>query len=127
MSAVSLIEDLRRRGVVLLAMAGKLRVDAPRGVLTEALRRQLTSHRPEIPAVLAAQTGEAARSDPIPVTDIPAADILTPAAAEALVEHYTERSAIAEFDGGLPRQRAEACARKVVFQGRHIYQPMVLV
>jgi hypothetical protein len=42
-------------------------------------------------------------------------------ASEAAAEHFTERAAIAELDGELPREEAETQARSAVFRGRHAY------
>jgi hypothetical protein len=47
-----LIDDLRRRGVVLTACGEKLRVDAPAGVLTPDLRTVLAGHKDELLAAL---------------------------------------------------------------------------
>lgn len=67
-------------------------------------------------AALAAQTVQAAEPEPRPE-----AEILSLGASEAAAEHFTERAAIAELDGELPREEAETQARSAVFRGRHAY------
>jgi len=52
MSAPALLEDLRARGVNLSANASKLLYDAPPGVLTDADRAALRTHKAELLALL---------------------------------------------------------------------------
>ena len=53
MSAARLLADLQARGVVLAPDCGRLRVDAPRGVLTPSDRQALARHKPALLAMLA--------------------------------------------------------------------------
>jgi hypothetical protein len=48
MNARSLLEDLRRRGVLLEANGERLHVDAPVGAIPEELRSALTEHKPRL-------------------------------------------------------------------------------
>ena len=52
MIATDLIASLAAQGIGLSAIAGKLRVEAPADLLTDDLRSALTSHKPELLAVL---------------------------------------------------------------------------
>jgi len=45
MTALELLTTLRQCGVVLVPMVDRVRVDAPKGVLTPVLRQQLTQHK----------------------------------------------------------------------------------
>ncbi len=54
MSAASLLDELRRRGVRLEAAGDRLRVNAPKGVVTERLRQRLAAHKEEILLLLGA-------------------------------------------------------------------------
>jgi hypothetical protein len=114
---IAVLEDLNCHGIVLSVAAGKLRVDVPRGTLTEALRRKLLAHKAELLAALAATTVQAAQSVSTPAQP----EVLSHTKAEDAVERFTERAAILEFDAELPREEAEACAERAVFQGRHAY------
>lgn len=52
MTAAVLLADLRARGVRLAAVGARLRVEAPRGVLTEADREALAAHKTAVLAEL---------------------------------------------------------------------------
>lgn len=45
MTATSLLTDLLRQGVSVAACDGRLRVEAPRGLLTPAIREALAAHK----------------------------------------------------------------------------------
>src|SRR5262245_50705641 len=62
MTALTLMDDLGRRGAKLPARSGRLAVDAPVGVLTEADRDDLLRCKVELLALLTAQSG----ADPVP-------------------------------------------------------------
>ena len=49
MSATALLASLERLGVRLRAEDGRLVVDAPRGVLTDAVKAELRARKPELP------------------------------------------------------------------------------
>jgi len=51
-----LLETLRRSGVEIATDGERLRVSAPRGVVTEEIRRTLVAHKPELLAELAGET-----------------------------------------------------------------------
>jgi hypothetical protein len=61
MTAAGLVDLMSHLGVRLSAAEGRLRVDAPAGVLTEELRAALVEHKPAILAILA---GPPAEPDP---------------------------------------------------------------
>ena len=53
MTAAQLTETLSASGIRLSATDGKLRVDAPAGVMTAEIKAELTMHKPELLALLA--------------------------------------------------------------------------
>jgi hypothetical protein len=55
MSATALVESLERLGVRLRAEDGRLVVDAPRGVLTDAVKAELRARKPELLRLVRAQ------------------------------------------------------------------------
>jgi hypothetical protein len=59
MSAVELLDTLTASGVRVWAEGGKLKLDAPRGVVTPELKDRLTAHKPELLAALTADAPEA--------------------------------------------------------------------
>ena len=52
MNAIELLQEVSARGVVIEPSGGRLRVDAPRGVITPELREALTSQKEELLRVL---------------------------------------------------------------------------
>ncbi len=56
MTTTSLLCELRSSGIALSVSGGKLRVEAPKGVLTQELRDELALHKAEIIAALKAST-----------------------------------------------------------------------
>jgi hypothetical protein len=60
MNATILLDDLRRRGVTIAANGDRLSVDAPKGALTDELRRSIPHHKADLLALLEA---EAARDE----------------------------------------------------------------
>jgi hypothetical protein len=91
MTALDFLEYLESRGVVLTPHGGKLIVDAPAGDLTPEDRVMLARHKAELLALLTDRTTP---------TDLPPDWHLA----------WDERAAILEYDGGHPRERAEALA-----------------
>jgi hypothetical protein len=81
---MSALDTLRHAGLTVEAEGDRLLVQ-PRSLLNEDLRALLREHKPEILALLR----DAAPFDP---------------------ESWEERAGIAEFDGGLSREEAEALA-----------------
>jgi len=55
MSAATLIRECRERGIRLLPVGEKLRVEAPKGLLTLELRAQLVASKAELLCLLAEQ------------------------------------------------------------------------
>ena len=100
MTALELLEDLKKRGVDLEPEGDSLRYRAPAGALTPSLRQALATHKVE---VLSHLRGEAVDL-PVHVGDWPA----------PWLEAYIERAGIMEFDGGLPRIEAERRAEELV-------------
>ena len=125
MTGVSaLLDEVRAAGVRLWIDGGKLRIKVPHGVLTTALRDQLTAHRAEIATLLAEPANDRTEPDmsglvrhPLPPNDgtlrdmsrsVPPVPVETlPASLKAAFE---ERAAITEVDGGLNREAAERVA-----------------
>jgi hypothetical protein len=100
MSVADLLTVFRARGVEVFVAEGRLRYRAPVGALTEDLRAAAAAHRAELLALLTA---------PIPVLswdDLPADWRLA----------FEECAAIMEYDGGLPRERAEVMALKIILE-----------
>jgi hypothetical protein len=91
MTPLNLLLNLASRGVVLVPRDGKLVVDAPVGVLHESDREMLARHKAELLALLIAGA---------------APDVLPPDCHLL----WDERAAIIEYDGKIPRERAEALA-----------------
>jgi TubC N-terminal docking domain len=54
MTAAELLADLRRRGVALAPKGDRLSVDAPKGAVTDELRRSITDHKADLLALLEA-------------------------------------------------------------------------
>ena len=52
MSAQALLNDLNRAGATVEIRGDKLHIAAPRGTVTPALRQALTTHKPELLAVM---------------------------------------------------------------------------
>jgi hypothetical protein len=91
MNAFGLLQELEDRGVFLSSRDGKLIADAPAGALTPADRDSLASLRLEMLGLLQG------RLNPI---DLPPDWRIA----------WEERAAIMEYEGGLPRERAEVLA-----------------
>lgn len=91
MTPFNLLLVLASRGVAVFPRQGKLIVDAPAGALNERDREILTRHKAELLALL---TGEAA-PDTLP---------------SDWHQLWDERAAVMQYEGGLPRERAEALA-----------------
>src|SRR3989344_9161898 len=89
MTPAVLIQQVQAAGGTIHATGGRLRLSAPRplpSVLVEGLR----THKAEVLAYLSDDH------------------------AENIREHLEERAAIQEYDGGLPRERAEEQARSAL-------------
>ena len=102
MTALDLLGDMRRRGVVLTAQGDRLAFDAPAGVMTAELRATLAARKAELMAFLAGKFAAAA--------DALLATVDDNEAREALAYAFFERAGIAEFDGGMSRPEAEFAA-----------------
>jgi TubC N-terminal docking domain len=57
-SALALMRDLQAAGAVLEVRDGRLKVDAPAGLITPEIRDSLARHKPELLAMLAADPAE---------------------------------------------------------------------
>jgi hypothetical protein len=75
----------------------------------EALRQPCDNWRQLVDTIRAERAGA------------PAHAALHGAEAEDAVDHFTERAAIAEYDGYMERSEADEFARKAVFGARHAY------
>ena len=67
MSALALMRDLRAAGAVLQARDGRLKVDAPAGLITPEMRDSLARHKRELLAMLAVDPAEYENWAPIDV------------------------------------------------------------
>jgi TubC N-terminal docking domain len=78
-SVLALMRDLQAAGVVLEARDGRLRVDAPVGIVTPEIRDSLARHKPELLAMLAADPAEYENWAPLdmPVAWTDRADVIT--------------------------------------------------
>jgi hypothetical protein len=97
MNAFDILLTLAARGVVLTSDGATLIVDSPKGALTATDLDTLRRLKPELLAILEVR--------------------LTPADLPAeWYEVWDERAASMEYDGGLPRERADALALADVLQ-----------
>lgn len=135
MTPHDLINDLTGRGVRLRAEGDKLKIDAPRGILTAEILEALSTHKPEILEVLTRpRLGAPVR--PVPVRggeltrcawDNCGGELVTRASLQVCIRCMTwyipagpvseddqaalnERAAIHEYEGGLSREVAEMFA-----------------
>jgi hypothetical protein len=130
MTTHDLLARCHEAGIVLALEGGNLCVDAPRGALDDAILSELRAHKPDIltalahPNVSGVSPEFEARLSVEDLEDIAAGDIplgtvqafeQTAIAREAedLEEFFEERSAILEFDAGLPRPDAELEAARI--------------
>jgi hypothetical protein len=77
MIAQELLTELQSLGVVLVANGGRLSIDAPKGIITPAIRAELARHKAELLALLAPSTPAAPTLtrptlDAAPVAETPA-------------------------------------------------------
>ena len=56
MTALEILTDLRRAGALVTIAGDKLRLEAPKGILTEGLKQQLAAQKSEIIRLLQAET-----------------------------------------------------------------------
>ncbi len=91
MTPLNFLLVLASRGVALIPRQGKLVVDAPAGALSDRDRELLTRHKAELLALLTS----GAAPDALP----PDWHLL-----------WDERAAVMEYEGRIPRERAEALA-----------------
>jgi hypothetical protein len=97
MNALDLLLTLEARGVVLTSDGARLIVDSPKGALTATDLDALRRLKPALLAILEVR--------------LTAADL-----SAEWYEVWDERAAIMEYDGGLPRERADAMALADVLQ-----------
>ncbi|MCG3180339.1 MAG: hypothetical protein BIFFINMI_02698 [Phycisphaerae bacterium] len=103
-STTDMIANLAALGIGLTASGGRLRVEGPPALLTGKLLSQLASRKQELLEALAL-------TDPAGQSKGSGEHLLSPAdlSADWRVD-WEERAAIMEYDGGLPREQAEARA-----------------
>jgi len=101
MNANALLEELRILGVVAVPAGDRLRVRAPRRLITPKLRRSLAEHKAELLALLRRDGAAQAAHTPKAVND---PDDLP----WDWREEWAERVAIRMMDGGQAREHAEA-------------------
>jgi hypothetical protein len=100
MTAFDFLLSLECRGVKLKPSQGKLMVDAPAGILTDRDRTMLARYKADLLALLVIPSSPA---------DLPL----------DWRERWEERAAIMEYEGGLPRERAEALALAEISSQMH--------
>lgn len=99
MTAASLLTELQAAGVRFIPSGfDRLRVDAPRGVITPEFRDALRQHKLEIITILKADPNKIRQTDGVELLYI-----------------FHERAAIIEIDGGILREEAECLAAREVF------------
>lgn len=99
MNAAQLIEQVHAAGGRIEAKGATLKLAAPKP-LPDTLLAELRLHKPDLLAYLTAQRHGLTLAAP------QEADL-----AENIREHFEERAAIQEHDGGFPKAKAEAEAR----------------
>lgn len=104
MSAVELLQRLKKNGVDLSLNGDKLRYSAPVGTLSESDKAEIVHHKAELLALLYAND---AAPTPIPATVEPDADYLA--------ESFEERAGIIEEACHVSRVEAERAAFEVVY------------
>ena len=102
-SAITLLADLRRSGVILIANGDRLGFDAPAGAMTPAVRAILRARKPELLAVLRGDYVNAAVA--ALVSSAPDAE-----RRAELTYLFDERAGICQYDGGMNRGEAERVA-----------------
>lgn len=108
MTAHAFVADLRRRGVHLEAHGDWLRVDAPKGVISDADKDELRRHKTDLLAHLKRPQASPPNISPDETRRHPTQPPIWNAADWRTF--YDERAGIAEFDGNQPRHQAEALA-----------------
>jgi TubC N-terminal docking domain len=104
MSPAALLVELDRQGFTLAVEGDGIRV-TPASRLTVELRDRIRRHKPDLLLLLSPEVKAPAEPDTSPA-DLPS----------EWQELWGERAAIMEYDGGLPRERAEAEALKDVLE-----------
>ncbi len=118
MTAREFLERLAAVGVRVSLARGAIQIDAPRGTLTHEDRTRLSTQAGEIASILAARPADP--SDDADHLDDPSGW------NEAWKSALAERAAIMEFDGGEPREQAEAHALEDVRECRRRSTPQYL-
>lgn len=99
MTPARLIVDLAKAGITLAVRGDKLIVNGPQHLLTEHVLRQLKTHKAAIMPLVKVDWARRTAYLLNKVND--------PDRRADLREQFEERAAIAEIDGGLPRDEAE--------------------
>src|SRR6266516_22444 len=101
-TAVHLLADPRRAGVILSANEDRLRFDAPAGVMTPGVLAMLKARKMELLAVLRGNYLHAAAALALCASD--------PDRRMELAHLFDERTGICQYDGGFSRGEAERMA-----------------
>ena len=75
MTALDLIASLRDRGVNLTARGDRLRIDAPKGVLTDTLRATLRDRKADVLEALVGTVDDATDCDTLPTRTVNGFDV----------------------------------------------------
>jgi hypothetical protein len=102
MSAARLISDLHRQGFTLSVNVDKLIVEGPVNLMTDALKAELTRHKPAL--LLLCRVDWARRASHL------LSKINDPDHRADLRFQFEERASVYEYDGNLTRDEAERLA-----------------
>lgn len=105
----AVLQDLRALDVGIEIRGNRLRLDAPRGVLTPGLIEQVRQQKTAILKALASNSAHLPKDGYAQPADPNVARIIE-LWSEDTVERFQERAAIREFDGGMERDLAERAA-----------------
>jgi hypothetical protein len=109
MTATELLADLTRRGFTLTAEEGSVRV-RPASRMTPQLRRLIRCHKAELVSLLRGPQSRGSLRDDVHSPTPPSVRLGSADLPGDCLETWEERAAIAEFDGCLTREQAEAQA-----------------
>lgn len=92
MTAIALLADLRKRGASIAAVGDRLRIEAPKGSVTQPLWQSLVAHKAELLSLLAHNTPPAFDPDTAEIAAVKLrntsiGDVWLVSDAEALAEH----------------------------------------
>lgn len=102
MNATELLIELETQGVIVTACDGRIRLDAPRGILTPDVRERIRAWKSEIMDALLQPWARRLSAMLSPMGDADARQMFR--------DLFEERAGIFEYEGGLSRDEAERLA-----------------